>query len=83
MFIWDEIHANPRLHGEIGLWLVVLIDAYEAILTDDKNKEARHFLLDPNEIFDIVAMSLEYDDPEILRTRIKMALKRRGCQILE
>jgi hypothetical protein len=80
MSIWDEIHTNPRLHGEIGLWLVVIIDAYETVLTDDKNNEARHFLLDQNEIFDIVALALEYDDPEILRKRIREALERRGCQ---
>jgi len=74
---WKLIHETPRLHGEIGLWLLVMIDAYETILRNDGHShEAINFLLEGNIVFDAIALALEYDDPETLRKRIRDSLSR-------
>ena len=75
------IRLTRRLHGEIGLWLIVIFDAYETILRNGcQHSDAGSFLFEANGVFDAVAAALDYDDPEILRQRIRDSLLKKKLQ---
>jgi hypothetical protein len=63
--------------GEISLWLTVTLNAFLTLRsTGEHSGHARGWIFDPeNEFFQAVAEQLEFA-PEVLRQRIKEALKR-------
>ncbi|HOI74793.1 MAG TPA: hypothetical protein PLO63_11690 [Syntrophales bacterium] len=70
----ETIRREPSLHGEVGLWLVILFDTVEALRKEPQTRQdredqelARRFVLERGGVFEHIANELGVEEIELQR----------------
>lgn len=76
----ETIRREPSLHGEIGLWLVILFDVIEALRKEPESRQdqedretARRFIQERGWVFEHAAEFLGFEAERFRRRMMKLS----------
>lgn len=82
----EVIRLEPSLHGEVGLWLVILYDVIEALRKEPQTRQdledrelAKRFVQERGGVFEHVAAILGFE-AECLRLMVQDHIAKLTCR---